>query len=1239
MAELKDKLQAAFDKFSALDEKTKAAIEEKIKAAIDEKQKGLLSLEIVDVTGTKDKFGKDKEKDRILMTTGSSHREGHCYYKVDWKKRTVVSTGLDTTETKEEKGNGNLQFALNILNVRFVKKMYSPNEILVEVQMAPGSEDTGDVDGDVTYIAKVKKDVLEASFINKKVVLRCEGEVVCNDYYIHEIIPVYKSDAMYVTFRIFSPDYLLTQSEYCRTFVGKKLGSDILAKEISNYLLPYDSSSNVSVVTDNMKHIKKNGAEHLFPYLVQYNESFYDFLKRTTNRWGEFMYYEDGKLNIGYAGGSAPDGCMDKVDTVTYEDLTNNLPEQKKVGIFNSEAPIDKQILDNPIKKTDYDIVRNQINSLGNTDIGGDVYVMKKLAALLGNDKTIWSFLVDQGVDDTIAYLMAKKNSDDLNDAYDQTYFKDKKKDNVVFLDAQYNSDKNQLNLFSEITPILNLENYAKIVKKEVCSGRNAIVFDFDTTYPNIKLGQILTYDNQKYLVVQVEGYQPQKMKIVNNEYFEHVVDTKKVVYKVTAIPQNRVKDNPNDTAVTDTTYYPQVIPEGHVRRSGAQLAKVVDVDDPKRCNRVRVKFDWQQSDSDESIPSPWLIYTSTAATSGNGVHGKHYKDELVLVDFVSGNVERPYVVGAVEPKTPVALQTNDIVYKTPGGQSIKMGDGYGAGLAALLASFNPGTKMLQGFFPTFSFGDFKANKSLEGSIEMGDKYGFWSIKGCTNDRNITIKSPWGDVKINAFTGITLNAPNGDIKIKGKNVSIEAGGNLTLTSGKNIKQKFLMDGEDINLVSIASTITETVTSKVASMLVNITDLSLLRHFCEVFFKPVEGKIQISAGRYLMLEAGGKKTGYPIEAYKDCFKGLKSEDDSKTMLCVESFELLKGLIRTNVNNHKELYRVARGKKISLVQNLANCRNIRGELQTNKIDDIISALWQNPTADPEETAGFKEQYRKIEDTDDIDWSVMARFLGPGAMRRYFNSTNDVKRQQWAIALAAQRNQKQIIIDGIRELGTAIANLKNFQFEKAAKKYEKLNGLMSADKMPKECLLSGIEKTDRYKLFKTFYSDTPANRKLTYRKLFIELVKSFNFERSALEGGGMLSKPTVFPEPAYNCSDADWAKYVKSIQTLKKKDDRSTLSKVGSAVGDAILDPLKSCFDIKGIVNALDDWTYGSSKKGEILFGTSEGTMVLDKEIYRANVGGLDINKEDSTNPFDPQRNGPATRIRYAMLDANN
>jgi len=44
----------------------------------------------------------------------------------------------------------------------------------------------------------------------------------------------------------------------------------------------------------------------------------------------------------------------------------------------------------------------------------------------------------------------------------------------------------------------------------------------------------------------------------------------------------------------------------------------------------------------------------------------------------------------------------------------------------------------------------------------------------------VKINSCWGNVEVNAFTGISINAPNGNISIKGKNVSIEAGNNLTL---------------------------------------------------------------------------------------------------------------------------------------------------------------------------------------------------------------------------------------------------------------------------------------------------------------------------------------------------------------------------------------------------------------------------------------------------------------------------
>jgi hypothetical protein len=120
----------------------------------------------------------------------------------------------------------------------------------------------------------------------------------------------------------------------------------------------------------------------------------------------------------------------------------------------------------------------------------------------------------------------------------------------------------------------------------------------------------------------------------------------------------------------------------------------------------------------------------------------------------------------------PFALRTNNIVHRTPAGQAIKMSDGFGAGLDALLASFNPGFKMIKGLDPAkTSFGGFSGNKSMEGSIELGDKYGFWSIKGCTDNRNITIKSPWGDVKINAFFPYAAITPTGIYTIGTSQVS------------------------------------------------------------------------------------------------------------------------------------------------------------------------------------------------------------------------------------------------------------------------------------------------------------------------------------------------------------------------------------------------------------------------------------------------------------------------------------
>ena len=142
----------------------------------------------------------------------------------------------------------------------------------------------------------------------------------------------------------------------------------------------------------------------------------------------------------------------------------------------------------------------------------------------------------------------------------------------------------------------------------------------------------------------------------------------------------------------------------------------------------------------------------------------------------------------------------------------------------------------------------------------------------------------------------------------------------------------------------------------------------------------------------------------------------------------------------------------------------------------------------------------------------------------------------------------------------------------------------------------------------------------------------MNSFDIPRSATESAGLGLAATVFPEPAYDCSDADWAKYVRSVQSLRKKEEKTTLEKVGDAVVGGILDPLKGMFDIKGFMEFADDFSFGSSKKGEILFASGDGTMVLERGIYRANVGGWDNEGDD---PQHPEDNGPATRVRKAML----
>ena len=860
-----------------------------------------------------DDNGKDASVD-ITMITGAGAKAGECKLSTAYWTKNANSDNWGSM--KQEKV---LTFQLTLQYVEFHKQMYSPNSIEAYILIKPKDS------GSTVYKAFPSKDQLKDLFANKVVELKCDGNSVCDDYYVHEFFPRKYSDKMYVLLKIYSPDKMMTLKQYCRTFTAKRLGEEIINGEngeIGNFSITRDQKSfntdgtvsstkvttALSCVTTNMKHLKSGGVEHIFPYLVQYNESFYDFLARTTNRWGEFLYYESGQLNIGYSDTSKD---VKSYSVMSYLNWNDSRPEQANAGTYVGDAPYDSNILRSVVVKDGFDAVKNTMGQMFDFENGGDVFWMKKVASVFNNSKSITNFFFESAVDDLVAWASSSSRVALNNKKGNDAYFKDMKTDHGELPDHDDGAhegtksvkkllrsvEKDSYNEFSEATPIVDEKTYADILEKEVTAGQNMVNIEFDTAYPNLLLGQVIAVDGENYIVTEVVGYQPEKIIIDQTEkkkaearsYYEKAYDNDVVRYRVTAV----AKDSGDDK------YYPPVLPTGHVRTSGPQVAVVVDVDDPLRANRVRVKYPWQLTDfidkededrdDDKKIKTfeklkakdlkeidvedatPWLLYASSSGPVKAGVHGRHYLAEKVLVDYAGGNVERPYVVGAVSPDVPPAIKTGSSVMMAPNGEFVKVHEGMGNGAAAFIANLNPGLKLFNSFVPIPSLFDNEATKRFEGGVEMGDKYGIWSIKASTDARNVSISSPWGDVKIDAFTGITISAPNGDVKITGKNVTIAAGNNLTLTSGTNIRNKFASTydgGKMFSFLTWSMDVGKAVAKKLAQMGLSLLDLSILRSIVEVFWRPQEGALTVKSNRFLKLEAGGASAGYPDAAYKD-----------------------------------------------------------------------------------------------------------------------------------------------------------------------------------------------------------------------------------------------------------------------------------------------------------------------------------------------------------------------------------
>lgn len=1192
------------------------------------------------------------------------------------------------TSTKDVKIDGKY-YVFSIQDLSFKKKMYEAGEINAVIHVgAKQGKDWERPDKSVLEKLLKKKEVtLSWGTINEKSEIKA-GTTICKGYYVHELSPRFMSDGMTLTLKIYSPDKVMTIGKHCNSWVSAQLAAGILKEQLANFKKPYlkkeasttvatsdDISNQREAITDDiskLKHLKTGDREAIIPYLVQYNESFWDFLVRSTNRWGEFLYYEDGKLHIGFDSSSSKSvriiGSTDKADynynSITYCDLNESPVADEDTGEVCDSVSYDAHMDRTFLEKGKYDKIKAVMGCC--KDDGGDIWTTKIIGNLLSSGKNVFDYVVDTIVDEGILLGQAQTKTGKKNDDFDTKYFADSSTEDSAkkahylngnifneFGATNTNNDESKdtcmanympfaatiLKYVPDITPAI----YKAIRQCEEKAAQNAVCIDFDTNFADLQLGQVITIDGSKtkYIVTQVNTKSVVGTK--KDEKGQEVTE-KYNVFEVYAIAETSQDDNSN------SIFYPTPSPAGHIRFSAPQLAVVCDAGDPSRQGRVKVRYNWQlankttgkvpKTKSDGTLEdsdtvagcTPWLVYAQPGGKKGTGSFYRHYEGELVLVDFADGNVERPYVVGALytsDQTVPASTYTNNIVHVTPGGQAIKMNDGTGAGFTAWMAGMSSSIKTLQGFFPGEQLGalGFNGNESFEGSIELCDKYGMYSIKGSSDGRNITVKSPYGDIKLNAFTGITISAPNGDVKIQGKNVTIEAGNNLTLTSGKNIKNKwYTTDYGSSNAGNFGIAVLDAVTKKVASAVGGFVDVSVLRHTLEVFIRPVEGKLQVKSNRYLALEAGKGKTAYPTDAYtkpitkySKCIREIQNDNRKiDTALAFKRVcDTFNGVsmvadlfCRKYFDNYNNCHHAVEGLKTKINDSTKN-QNGNKLLPCKKWFEIVDSLWQNTSANDatlKNLIGFTGMLKEMADneiTQEVSQFFFPGFVIVGRGKRkkkvYTQSKNKIR--------AEQEKRRNAILQQVKLIVGYLQQLANLD----VKNLLDGNGLIYDDARE---VLKGMEVPFQFqakdnRVLGRFHADYKDDEITKYtrtlrRGYFVKLVDGvFKMPREkvgAIQGVG--GAVPAAPELDFAYSEDDWKTYVDSIKTVYKEEKSILADVIDKTVSDAITGSMATLFD------EMQDWAaFGPNKSGKILFSDGGRTKILGLEITDAKVSFLD------------------------------
>lgn len=821
---------------------------------------------------------------------------------------------------------GEKNYDAKLTKLSYTKHVYAPCEISAQIDVSVKSSPSTN---DGTAMPDNKK--LVESFLNKKVDLKINSSLIATNYFVYKVKLIYKtiaSSLVSVELTIFSADKLMTLDKYSRAYTARKLYSDILAEESKKFNLKDSANTSLStLVANHMQLLKykksetKDGTttdwterdELRIPYVVQYNESFYQFMVRTANRFGEFLYFEDGKLNLGMQPSDINYYKRDSKGDIVQNDKNENViidwatePNAVQSRYYESVLPeaisVEDRAYSYKTHTPDSDgAYASSADSRYNIDpVSSDEWTKQKLEeneyvpyleAVEEELKVYVADIVFKGLESTtlgeaitsVALGLIKaiydchRSNKDYNNLMDEANYKvedvfliqeDQRDGSSYTQFATYGGSDNLKNNLNKLLGKGGITNfidlfYSLIRKKEKEIGEQAVNLDFGNHYKPIKLGDKLRVDGIDYVTISVEG-----------SYKDNEESLKVSAIPVMTLDASSTNSIPKDKDVwSNVVPFPPAVSDVIIRDARPQVAFVAETMDPENMGRIRVRYPWQDKNGD---PSPWIRVTLPLATTGGAVNFTPCVGDEVMVGYEHGNIDRPYATGYLVAPFVNEKWKNAIPLDQYGGlHGIKVKTGHhllfsdGANAATLLASTFGPLACLKSLWPTGAWGAWphgnETTADFGGGFELSDRYGFYKITGSTDDRAITIESPAGTVEINAFQGISISAPNGDIEIKGKNVSIEASNRLSINSGENIKEKLWYKKEWPEIKSsmlIGKTFDDCVSTLKSKVLDEVLDISFLRCVVEWFIRPVNGTLSIKSYTFVTIEAGEGTTEFP-----------------------------------------------------------------------------------------------------------------------------------------------------------------------------------------------------------------------------------------------------------------------------------------------------------------------------------------------------------------------------------------